>query len=223
MILTPSEFETQYRAGQLKIAFVGMSNIGKSYTAKRLSQSHDFDLVEIDRLIWKELEQGSMADFALWQGQPYTQGYDAREAVSIELETKAMTAAMTQVNTSQAEKSANANVILDTTGSVIYIGGNALKRLKDEYLIVHIAAAAQDLERLKRDYFALPKPLVWRGHYRPKDGLTEKESILACYPDLLQSRKQAYEGLADITLQSGFVLDPSITMDAVFQAIKREA
>ena len=70
MKLSSTEFETRYGENRLKIAFVGMSNIGKSYTAARLSKTHNFQLVEIDKLIWNELGQDSMTDFAKWQGQP---------------------------------------------------------------------------------------------------------------------------------------------------------
>lgn len=213
MKLSKAEFDARYIAGDLHIAFVGMSNIGKSYTATRLSKTHNFQLVEVDRLIWEELDQGSMADFAVWQGQPYTDGYDEREAVSIGLETKATRKAMTP---------RDCNTLLDTTGSVIYADDDVTAQLKRDFLIVHIAAGPEDLERLKEDYFALPKPLVWRGHYKTIAGKTQEESILACYPKLLRSRKKAYEKLADVQLDSRFVLDARTTMDAVYDAIRAQ-
>jgi shikimate kinase len=213
MKLSRSEFDRRYAAGELHLAFIGMSNIGKSYTATRLSKTYNFQLVEVDRLIWEELGQGSMADFADWQGQPYTKGYDEREAVSIGLETTATKKAMAPVN---------ANTLLDTTGSVIYVDDAVKADLRENFLIVHIAAGDADLERLKADYFALPKPLVWRGHYRKLDGKSEYESILACYPELLNSRKSAYENIADVTLSSQFVLAPDTTMESVFTAIRNQ-
>ena len=213
MKLSKVELDARYKAGDLRLAFVGMSNIGKSYTATRLSKTHDFQLVEVDRLIWKELEHGSMSDFAAWQGQPYTDGYEDREAVSIALETNATRKAMTPTNS---------NALLDTTGSVIYADEEVTEALKRDFLIIHIAAGDEDLERLKQDYFALPKPLVWRGHYKKLNGKTHEESILACYPKLLESRKKAYEDLADVALKSSFVLDANTTMDDVFGAIRRQ-
>ena len=213
MLLSRAEFDASYKAGKLNLAFVGMSNIGKSYTATRLSKTYDFQLVEIDHLIREELEHDNMADFAAWQGQPYTEGYDEREAVSISLETKATQKAMTPVS---------GNSLLDTTGSVIYIDKEIKQQLQTAFLIVHIAAGAEDLKRLKDDYFALPKPLVWRGHYQKLEGRTEEESILACYPKLLQSRKIAYETLADVTLASSFVLNIETSMDDVFESIREQ-
>lgn len=213
MRLTKAGFDTRYAAGDLRLAFVGMSNIGKSYTATRLSKTHDFQLVEVDRLIREELGQGSMADFAKWQDQPYTDGYDDREAISIGLETSATRKAITRTD---------GNTLLDTTGSVIYVDADVTAQLKRDFLIVHISAGIEDLKRLKEDYFALPKPLVWRGHYQQLEGMTQEESILECYPKLLNSRKAAYENLADTELESSFVLNSGTTMDAVFTAIREQ-
>ncbi len=218
MNLPRAEFDSRYAEQSLRIAFIGMSNIGKSYTATRLCKTHDFDLIEVDRLIWAGLKQGSMADFARWQGQPYSEGYEAREAVSVKLESTAMKTAMMK----SAGIKRGGNSLLDTTGSVIYSEEAVLKQLSAEYLIVHITAADKDLARLQADYFALPKPLVWHGHYQKIDGKSEQESIVASYPKLLQSRKSAYAALADISLSSAFVLDKTTTMDAVFEAIRTQ-
>ena len=145
--------------------------------------------------------------------RPYTEGYDERETVSISLETQATRKAMAPVS---------GNSLLDTTGSVIYVDEDVKQQLQTAFLIVHIAAGPEDLERLKDDYFALPKPLVWRGHYQKLDGKTKEDSILACYPELLRSRKSAYEGLANVTLASSFVLDKTTSMDDVFKSIREQ-
>jgi hypothetical protein len=50
--------------------------------------------------------------------------------------------------------------------------------------------------------------------------MSREESVLACYPDLLASRKQAYEALADVTLQSHFVLGAEVTTDMIFAKIR---
>ena len=72
MKLTRAEFAKRYAKGTLKIAFIGMSNIGKSYTALRLASRYDFNLIEVDKIIWENLGHESMDAFAKWQGHPYT-------------------------------------------------------------------------------------------------------------------------------------------------------
>ena len=89
MKLTSRQFLTQLESSKLRLAFVGMSNIGKSYTAKRLAEHYKLDLVEVDKIIWGRLGFDSMDDFADWQGQPYEDGYRAREKELIDLEAEA--------------------------------------------------------------------------------------------------------------------------------------
>lgn len=211
MILTAKEFASLYENDGLKIAFIGMSNIGKSYTAHRLQSAYKFDVIEIDNLIIKALGKTSMAEFAAWQGQPYEKGYAKREARSIELETKAVIEALNM---------ANSNTLIDTPGSIIYTDSKALKKLKNECLIVYIRARNSDIERLKTDYFENPKPLIWKDHFKPNKSQNDFENIMHSFPNLLRSRAEAYAELADITLEADFIIDPKTTPQNLFEAIR---
>ena len=211
MQLTHAEFERRYAQNDLRIALVGMSNIGKSYTGMRLATHFDFELIEVDKLIWEALGQGSMADFAAWQGQPYSDGYAERETQSIALESKA---------TAKALSSTQGNAILDTTGSVIYTDRQVQKSLISNWYIVHISASDAAVERLKVQYFAQPKPLIWNGHYTRNSSQTPDEAILTSYPQLLASRAKAYSALADQTIGSEVILDPARTIEDIFEALK---
>ena len=199
MKLSRSEFEARYRNGTLKLALIGMSNIGKSYSGMRLATHFDFTLIEVDHLIWEALGETDMEAFAAWQGQPYSEGYEARERESIALESKA---------TRQSLATVERNPLLDTTGSVIYTDEDILTALKRDWFVVYIEAAEDHLERLKSQYFASPKPLAWNGHYRKRDGLSKTESLLASYPELLASRAKQYSELADHTITSEEILTP---------------
>ena len=72
MDLSKAEFDRRYSNGTLNIAFIGMSNIGKSYTALRLATRYDLNLIEVDKIIWENLGHDSMEAFAQWQGHPHT-------------------------------------------------------------------------------------------------------------------------------------------------------
>ena len=211
MKLSRAEFDARYAAGTLKVAFIGMSNIGKSYTAMRLATKYDFSLIEVDKIIWENLGHDSMDDFAQWQGHPYTEGYAEREKHSIALETDA---------TRRALKTSKRNPMIDTTGSVIYTDEDVLKSLQSDYYVVYIEAMEDHLERLKTQYFKQPKPLVWAGHYKKIAGLTETESILEAYPKLLSSRAKAYARQANVTLPSTLILNPDVNIDDIFEALK---
>ncbi len=211
MQLTRAEFDARYAAGTLKVAFIGMSNIGKSYTAMRLATKYDFSLIEVDKIIWENLGHDSMDAFAEWQGHPYTDGYNNRERQSISLETEA---------TRKAFSTPKRNPIIDTTGSVIYTGKDVLKTLNDDYYVVYIEAMEEHIERLKVQYFKQPKPLIWAGHYEKIDGKSETESILECYPKLLASRGRAYASHADVTLPSTMILNADVTIEDIFEAVR---
>jgi len=211
MKLSAKKFQQAYTDNSLKIAFVGMSNIGKSFTASRLAEAFEFKLIEVDKLIWNRLGHDTMDEFAAWQGHPFEEGYAERESLSIEMENHA---------TLSAVNSAKGNTILDTTGSVIYIDPENIRRLKEEFYVVHIKAEPSDMERLKFDYYDNPKPLIWHRQYRPKPGLSDSENILACYPKLLMSRAKEYAVMADKTVTSQFVLNPDLTDEELFAALK---
>lgn len=211
MKLSSRQFLTALDNGSLRLAFVGMSNIGKSFTAKRLAEHYDMNLVEVDKIIWEYLGFDSMEDFADWQGHPYEEGYQERENELIEMEAKATIKGMETFETKD---------ILDTTGSVIYIDPAIRRQLKEQYFVVHIKAETSDLERLKWDYFDNPKPLIWARQYREKPGLSDRENIFECYPKLLMSRAKDYAAMADATLTSQFVLDERNSLEDIMMALK---
>lgn len=210
MKLTQAQILERYDARDLKIALIGMSNIGKSMTAKRLAKAFDFQLIDIDSEIQKRLGQDSMEDFAGWQGQPYEPGYKDREKQSLALETDAMLAAMQQTS---------GNVILDTAGSVIYTSDAALRQLKDTYFVVHIAADRADIKRLQDIYFTSPKPLVWADHYQERPNLSHIENIQKCYPELLKSRAKLYAALADDRISSKFIMGDGADSEVLLRSL----
>ncbi len=211
MKLTRAEFAERYAKGTLKIAFIGMSNIGKSYTATRLANHYNFSLIEVDKIIRENLGHDSMDAFAKWQGHPYTEGYSEREHHSIALETQAT---LTAITTNQK------NPVIDTTGSVIYTDKAGLKKLRETCYVVYIEAMEDHIEQLKIQYFKHPKPLVWAGHYKTIEGLTETESILECYPKLLESRASSYAVHADVTLPSTTILNPDVSIEDIYEALQ---
>lgn len=209
MKLSRAEFDHRYTSGTLKLALIGMSNIGKSYSGMRLATDYDFTLIEVDRLIWDALGETDMDAFAAWQGQPYSERYADRERQSMAMESEA---------TRKSLITPARNPLLDTTGSVIYTDAAVLDAIRNDWFTVYIEAAPEHLDRLKSQYFAHPKPLAWRGHYRKREGLSETESLLASYPDLLKARDDEYRALADRTISSLDILTDET--DALFDRIK---
>ena len=171
----------------MKIALVGMSNIGKSWLARRLSEALGIATVEVDHYIRRELGQDTMDDFAHWLGQPNTKGYADREAKSLALEETATLAALNDLP---------GNGILDTTGSVIYCP-KSCERLRTDTHVVYLRATDAQRRTLETLYFEHPKPLNWNGQFEQRTGELFGEAVARSYPKLLESRDSDYLALAD--------------------------
>lgn len=193
MKLSPQEVKNRHEQGKLKIALLGMSNIGKSHFAKRLACDYGFKSIEIDAIIQEKLGTDSMEEHAKWLDQPYSDGYAEREDEAMRLESLACNEAMDLCVS-------GSNSVLDMPGSVIYVDDSVLSRLQSEFWILYIEADKSDIERLKTLYYSSPKPLIWRDSFVRIPNNTPHQSVMKSYPKLLENRAAKYEQLADITL-----------------------
>ncbi len=208
MKLSRDEFYARLNAGDLRLTFIGMSNIGKSFTAMRLRKSHGFDLYEVDEAIQKSLGLKSMQESADWMGFPYEATYAKREAEYLTLESKL---------TAQAFDKSDKNLILDTTGSVIYLDKQTRDLLSKKSVIVHIQAGPNNLARLEKLYFKSPKPLIWNGVY--KDGCDRTQALKDAYPNLLASRMDAYNAMADVNVKASLLFEGTTTPETILETI----
>ncbi len=200
MLISAAEFDQRLAQGSLRIALIGMSNIGKSYTAARIVKAAGFTCYDVDKEIQNRLDNPSMDEMAKWMGHPYEDGYSEKAAEYLALESELSMAAGKQAG----------NVVLDTTGSVIYIADVAKRTLKEQFLIIYIRASADDIETLIDRYFAYPKPTIWGDVYAQIEGKTQSESLLACYPELLDIRTKQYADFADIVIDAKKLANPDM-------------
>lgn len=212
MKLPGDEFYARLESGDLRLTFIGMSNIGKSFTAMRLRKSHGFSLYEVDEAIQTALELKSMQESADWMGFPYEESYSAREAEYLALESSL---------TAKAFEGKCGNRILDTTGSVIYLDKATREKLAKDSVIVHIQAGPNNLRRLEKLYFKSPKPLIWNGVYQERKDADKIRSLKDSYPKLLASRMDAYNAMADINLPASLLFEGTTTPDMILERIAR--
>jgi len=86
--------------------------------------------------------------------------------------------------------------VLDTTGSVIYVGNHLLRRLRKQMRVVYLAASTDEQQLLIDRYLDDPKPVLWRGAFQPRAGESPRETVARCYPALMAARRQSYQALA---------------------------
>jgi hypothetical protein len=98
------------------------------------------------------------------------------------------------------EKNPERDLVLDTTGSVIYVGNHLLHRLRKQMLVVYLAASRDEQQLLIQRYLDDPKPVLWRGAFQARPGEVPKATVARCYPVLIGSRRQSYEALAHCSI-----------------------
>lgn len=185
----------------LRLALIGMSGAGKSHWTKNLA-AHGCRAVccddEIESRLAPLLRSGGYTGIngvAAWMGWPDSPNYGEREAQYLAEEI----ATLDQV-LGDLERDPQRELVLDTTGSVIYCGNNILLRLRRQMTVLYIAASADELQMLIERYLEDPKPVLWRGAFRPRPGETPEDTVARCYPALIAARRQSYEALAHLTV-----------------------
>jgi hypothetical protein len=178
-----------------------MSGAGKSHWTKNLA-AHGCPAVccddEIEFRLAPALQSGGYTGIngvAAWMGWPDSPTYAGREAQYLAEEI----ATLDQV-LSDLEKHPQRELVLDTTGSVIYTGNNILLRLRRQMTVIYLAASADEQLLLIERYLQDPKPVLWRGAFQPRRGETPHDTVARCYPVLIAARRQSYEALAHLTV-----------------------
>jgi shikimate kinase len=181
----------------LRLALIGMSGVGKTFWTERLAQAGHPSICCDDRIeqrLRSRLEEGGHAGIhgvASWMGWPDRPIYAQREAEYLTEEIAALDEVLTNL-----ERNPSGELILDTTGSVIYTGNNLLRRLRRQMTIVYLVASAEEQQLLMDRYLHDPKPVLWRGAFQPRPRETPRETVARCYPTLIAARRQSYEALA---------------------------
>lgn len=204
----------------MKLAFIGMSNVGKSYWSKKLATEKDFKRFCCDDFIeeklgdqLKALGYSGIQDVARWMGQPYDPQYSKTGRQYLEFEQEGMRQVLA------ALEATDEDMVIDTTGSVIYTGDDILQALAANTTVVYFETPASVQEEMRRLYIAEPKPVIWGDSFNKRPGETDTDALKRCYPELLAYRTQKYQKLADITLDYHLLRQPGFTLDKFMEAI----
>ncbi len=198
--LTQTEYDAHIAENTLRIAFVGMSNVGKSYRSKVLRDESDFDWYQVDKEIIKSLGFTTMEEISEWLGLPHTDTYKERERLYLEAEAR-----HTKVDFLDTDR----NLVFDTTGSVIYLQHSTIAWLQENCLIVHLDTDEQSIAPMIKSFFDHPKPVVWNDLYEKRDGESETETLERCYPVLLSDRLEKYRAIAHLNIPATDLYDKS--------------
>jgi shikimate kinase len=187
----------------MHLALIGMSGSGKSYWSAKLAQK-GYRHFCCDAMIATKLApelirpDESRMTMGEWMGFPYQPQYAEREARYLACEMAVMEEILTCIE--REVGGCERDVIVDTTGSVIYTGQELLNKLRRYTTVVHMATPPEVRARMLELYLANMRPVLWQGMFEKRSGETNETALARCYPKLLASREQRYERLADVTV-----------------------
>jgi shikimate kinase len=185
----------------LRLALIGMSGAGKSYWTTRIAAAGYTAIscdTQIESRLKPALETGGYSGIngvAAWMGWPHLPTYADREAAYLSEEIAVLDEVLTGL-----EKNPERDLVLDTTGSVIYVGNHLLHRLRKQMLVVYLAASRDEQQLLIQRCLDDPKPVLWRGAFQARAAETPEATVARCYPVLIGARRQSYEALAHCSI-----------------------
>jgi shikimate kinase len=199
-----------------------MSGSGKSYWALKLAR-HGFRRFCCDELIEARLSpqlrkpDGTIASLGEWMGFPYESHYEEREAKYLACEIEVLSRILEYLE--RPESIADENLVVDTTGSVVYTGENILGGLRKHTTVVRMATPPEVQERMLKAYIANQRPVLWRGLFSTQPNETNEETLARCYPELLTSRELLYERHSDATIDYYRASEASFGVEDLLESI----
>jgi shikimate kinase len=187
----------------MRLSLIAMSGSGKSYWARRLAGA-GFKCFSCDEMIAAKLSgelkqpDGSLLPLGKWMGLPYEQGYPERESKYLAYEKQVLEEIFKIIENDYSDP--QNDIVIDTTGSVIYTGADILNKLRKYTTVVYLATPLQIQDQMYRAYLARPRPVLWRGKFSKKSHEKNKEALARCYPELLSYRQRFYKHYAHITI-----------------------
>jgi len=210
MRLSQDQFDTALKRGSLRLALIGMSNIGKSFRARQLQDEKRFELFVVDREIEKRLGISGIEAVARWMGPPYAPAYARAEERYLALEAEVIGGICPK----------KGNLVVDSTGSIIYLPAPILEDLKKRFLIVHLAIDKSMIGPMTDRFFAHPKPCIWKGMFRKEPKESPEVALRRSYPEWLKFRHTKYKELADVSISGLYSMSPEITCAQFLKAIR---
>lgn len=188
----------------MRISLIGMAGAGKTYWSIKLAQQ-GFRRFCCDDLIAAKLApdlkrpDGSTMGMGEWMGFPYERDYKRRESQYLNCEIEVLHEILEHLE--RTKNATGENIVVDTTGSVVYAGEDILGKLPRYTTVVYLPVPSEVREGLLKAYISKPHPMLWRDAFSKAPGETNEESLARGYPRLLSSRERLYARYADVKIE----------------------
>ncbi len=187
------------------ITLIGMSGTGKSYWSKRLKRI-GYLRFGCDDLITELIAQkigltdGTSFNMHEWVGYPDEKTYPVRAELYRQVEAEIMSGILDYLRKNKDEE----NIVIDTTGSVIYLSALLLAELKQRTKIIYLDITQEDFDAMLKHYLENPAAIIWNNFFKPFNGETRQETFARCYPKLIRSREIGYKDLQHLSIPPAF-------------------
>lgn len=186
------------------ISLIGMSGVGKTTWSQRLEKDAGFTRITCDDIIEKKLGTlltklgySGTDGMAKWMGLPYEEQYIKNSEIYLELERQSLVETLDYICTHANRLN---NIVIDTTGSVIYLDESVIQLLKQLTTLVYLETTEHVNQELFNTFVANPKPIYWGYHFNQKHGEEPDEAVKRCFPEVIAYRSQRYAEFAHVTV-----------------------
>jgi shikimate kinase len=204
------------------LSLIGMSGSGKSFWSKKLEQN-SFEVWNCDHKIEEELEPElqklgykGLKDMSKWLGQPFEERYHKNSRIYLYLEQKITDSILEKIEKGLFKEK---RLVIDTTGSLIYLKPQTLQKLKDLTEVIYLKVPSDYLKKMQDQYFLDPKPVIWGDIFNLKNDENPQEKLKELYPKLLEFRQQKYQELAKKTFDAKELRENKININQFLQKI----
>lgn len=199
----------------MRITLIGMSGAGKTHWSKKLVKKGFMHLC-CDSLVEEKLDKelkplgfSGIKDVARWMGQPYDKQYPETSEKYLSLEKEVMRELIKGLKANIFRKK---NIVIDTTGSVIYTGKMIMDALSELTKVVYLDTCESAVKKMHELYLKDPKPVFWGKAFKKKNSEDDKDALASCYPNLLRYRTKKYKEYAHQTLEYFFLRQAGFTV-----------
>ena len=204
------------------LSLIGMSGSGKSFWAKKLSHL-GFKVICCDemiaRLLWPKLKNFNKITLKManWMGMPFSLKYLEAEKKYLNLEHEVIDRICSELET---KKFNNSRIVIDTSGSLIYLEKKLLKRFCNLTLLIHLGIAKEKFNDQFNLFIKDPKPVIWKGLYIPKKNESKYETLSRCYRKLIEFRLNKYIKISDCSINYSFHHNEKVNPESFLKKIE---
>jgi len=207
----------------MRISLIGMAGSGKSHWSKKLAQ-HGFRRFCCDDLIAAKLApdltrpDGTTMEMGTWMGFPYERHYKKHESTYLTYEIEVLNEILEYLESHK--NTFGENIVVDTTGSVIYTGDEILQKLGQYTKVIYLLTPPEVRDKLLNSYISKPHPMLWRDSFSKKPDETNQEALTRCYPQLLSARQRLYARYAEVEIDYYRRNEKSFTVTDFLHAVQ---